>query len=322
VIPLSLERRLGRSAPKAAVARHILVRAGLLVAVGLFLNAYPAFDLPHLRIPGVLQRIGLCYGLVALFLLAVSRSGPGGRLRLGAGPIAVSFIVVVLSYAALLHLVPVPGFGAGRFDPVGAWPAVVDRQIFGEAHMFPWWPVDGRVVFDPEGVISTWPACATVLLGALVGRLRSLGALPRPILVHAAGGAALMLLALALGPWSPIIKNIWSPTFILFSGGFSLASLAVLEAAVDGLWLDRPLFPARVFGANPFLAYLLSFAIAPLWDLNWLSPPNTSLRGFGQASLSRVLEPHLASLVFSLLIVGLIFAVLLVAWRRNWFLKL
>jgi predicted acyltransferase len=75
-------------------------------------------------------------------------------------------VVVVISYWLLLYFVPVPGFGAPRFDPVGSWPSVIDRAVIGVQHFFPYWPVDGQVVFDPEGILST---CAASLLFALCG---------------------------------------------------------------------------------------------------------------------------------------------------------
>ena len=80
----------------------------------------------------------------------------------------------------LLYFVPVPGFGAPRFDPVGSWPSVIDRAVIGVQHFFPHWPVDGQVVFDPEGILSTWPACFNVLLGVLAGLTYTRGAVARP----------------------------------------------------------------------------------------------------------------------------------------------
>ena len=154
--------------------RHVLSRGALLVAIGLFLNLYPRFDFATVRIPGVLQRIGLCYMLTGAFMLSTARV-EGTRLLFRFRPLVVAAVVVLVSYWLLLYFVPVPGFGAPRFDPVGSWPPVVDRAVIGVQHFFQHWPVDGKVVFDPEGILSTWPSCFNVLLGALAGLTYSRG---------------------------------------------------------------------------------------------------------------------------------------------------
>lgn len=324
VLPLSLGRRLDKGASLAATAAHVLSRTLALVAIGFFLNLYPSFDWAHVRIPGVLERIGLTYGLAGLILLAVVRRGHGAE-RFRAWPIAAAFVLILLSYFALLEFAPVPGYGAPRFDPIGSWPSVVDRAVFGPDHMFRWWPVDGKVVFDPEGILSTWPATAQVLFGALIGLIYAGGGLKRPLRVVLPAGAALIALAIALSGVCPIIKNIWTPTFTLVTSGFALVALALL-AVLDARPGFAPIaFPARIFGANPLLAYILSFLLDPLWDLEWIrtggSAP-TSIRDYAQASFQTVLPPDAASLLFAALVLLLLFGVNLVCWRRRWFLKL
>jgi predicted acyltransferase len=87
----------------------------------------------------------------------------------------------------------------------------------------------------------------------------------------------------------------------------------------------RPaLWPARIFGENPLLAYILVFLAAPLIDAQWLGTPGapTTLRNAGQAWFSTLVEPRAASLLFALCGIALIFLVLLVCHRRRWILKL
>jgi len=313
VIPLSLKRRTEKGASKAELVRHILIRAVLLMLIGLFLNGYPMFDFAHLRLPGVLQRIGLSYAIVSLFVLFV-----GGRNPVKAT--AIAFAAITLGWFLWLYFVPVPGFGAPRFDPVGNWPAYIDRAVFTTDHMFIWWPVDGKVVFDPDGLLSTLPVCANVLFGALTGALYP--SLKKPLLTLFAGGALLMVLAIGLNGLCPIIKNIWTSTFILFTCGFSWASLGLVTVLIERLRAAPVLFPARVYGSNPLLAYVLSFLIAPLIDLAWLKPPATSLRSLVQATLSAVMDPKLASFLFGIVMLTVIFLPLWLCWQKRWFLKL
>ena len=96
--------------------------------------------------------------------------------------------------------------------------------MIGVDHFFPHWPVDGKVVFDPEGILSTWPAVFNILLGALAGLVYARGTVQRPASMLVIGGAALMAAAALLTGIRPIIKNIWTSTFALWSGGFCLVA--------------------------------------------------------------------------------------------------
>lgn len=321
-MPLSLERRAARGDSAATLLRHILWRGALLIAIGFFLNLYPRFDFPTVRIPGVLQRIGLCYALCGAYMVLTARRDDTGALRLRVTPIAWAGAVVLVTYWVLLYVVPVPGSTAPSFDPVDSWPPVVDRAVLGVAHLFPHWPVDGKVVFDPEGILSTWPACFNVLFGALVGIAHARGRSSRPATTAALVAAGMMAAGLLLHGVCPLIKNLWTSSFALFSSGFSLFVLALLMPVTE-LAGVRPMFwPARVFGENPLLAYILAFLMAPLLDGAWFGGGTTSLRDGGQAWLSQTLDPRLASLTFALACIALIFAVLVVCQRRGWILKL
>jgi len=316
-LPLSFSRRISHGASRANLVGHVVVRALLLVAIGVFLNGYPNFDLAHLRIPGVLQRIGLTYGIVATFVIITL--GAEGRVNVQA---TLWFIAIILgSYFALLQWVPVPHFGAPRFDPIGSWPAVVDRAVFTRNHMFPYWPVDGQIEFDPEGIISTWPACANVLFGVLLGAWHLAG-LRRPIATPLMVGGALMAIAVALHPVCPIIKNIWTPTFVLFTCGLGWAALAALTASERSRIGTSVLYPAKIFGSNALLAYMISFLIAPLLDAAILPGKFNCIRTAGQLIFSSFTSPNLASLLTGLVLVSLIFAPLTICYRRRWFLKL
>ncbi|ESQ94212.1 acyltransferase family protein [Asticcacaulis benevestitus] len=322
-LPFSLQSRFIKGETKGAIARHILWRALALIALGLFLNAYPTFDFAHMRLPGVLQRIGIAFAVVGLFVLLTTRRGAqGAEFSLKAVVGAVAF--VMLPYWALLQFVPVPGFGAPRFDPVGSWPSYIDRSVFGVPHMFVWWPVDGKVVFDPDGLLSTWPVCATMLLGVLTGLTYKSG-LRRPILTAGAAGSLMMLLAYGLSGVCPIIKNIWTPTFILLSGGYALVVLGVLMAAVERLDIGRFLFPVKVFGANPLLAYLICFLCAPLVNMNWIPSAEFGRIGLpfaSQLTAKGVIDLYLASLLFSCAYLAVVFVILWICYRKRWFLRL
>jgi predicted acyltransferase len=324
-LPLSLRSRFGKGATKRQLAAHVLFRALALVVLGLFLNAYPVFDWAHLRIPGVLQRIGVAYAVVGGFVLLTARPKEDGRPMFSPVLIAGAAVFIIVSYWTLLYFVPVPGFGAPRFDPVGSWPPFIDRAVFTVPHMFIYWPVDGKVVFDPEGLVSIYPACATILSGVLAGILYQRGAWKRPVLVAFIAGAVMMLLAVMFRGICPIIKNIWTSTFVLFSTGFTLVLLAILMIVTNHPKAGRFLFPARVFGANPLLAYLICFLFAPVLDLNWLPTAESgrvSLRSASQIVSRGVLDLSLASFLFGVAYLVVVFFILWFFYRKRWFLKL
>src|SRR4029079_11456710 len=150
------------------------------------------------------------------------------------------------------------------------WAPVVRGAVNGVQHFFQHWPVDGKVVFDPEGILSTWPSCFNVLFGALVGIAFARRSFGFPALTAIVIGAVLMGMALALQGICPLIKNIWSSTFALFSSGFSLALLGLLMPVSQAPVVGPVFAPARIFGENPLLAYILCFLLAPLIDAAWL----------------------------------------------------
>jgi predicted acyltransferase len=226
---LSFASRQERRETRSSLARHLLMRVVLLIAIGLFLNGFPFFDLHTLRIPGVLQRIALCYligGLFYLSLLPASGNGAAStRRRVWA--LSAAIIVLVLGYWLTLRYFPVPGFGPNRFDSFGNLGAYIDRGVFGTRHMWPYGTTPGYgVTFDPEGLLSTLPATANLLVGLLTGELlRTRRSGLRKAVVLGLAGMVLFSLGMALGPVLPIVKKIWTSSFVLLSAGFSLMAL-------------------------------------------------------------------------------------------------
>jgi predicted acyltransferase len=324
-IPFSFRSRLEKGATKRQLAAHILWRALALVVVGLFLNAYPVFDWAHLRLPGVLQRIGVAFAMAGGIVLLTTRTNHAGQPVFSPALIAGAAVFIVVSYWALLYFVPVPGFGAPRFDPVGSWPPFIDRAVFTVPHLFIYWPVDGKVVFDPDGLVNIYPTCANILIGVLAGILYQRRSLRHPMLTAVSTGAVLMILAVVFNGLCPIIKNIWTSTFVLFSSGFTLVLLAILMITTDHPRAARPLFPVRVYGANPLLAYLIRFLFDPLLDMKWI--PNAqfgkvSLRWGSQIISQGIIDPSLASFLFSIAYLIVLFFILWFFYRKRWFLRL
>lgn len=237
VLPFSLEKYRGQP---GAVAWRIVRRTALLVFLGLVYNSLLSFQWP-IRSLGVLQRIGICYGLAAAVFLATSLRGR-----------AAVVVGLLLGWWALLALVPAPGSDAGPFSPAGNVSGWVDR------HLLPGRILEKYYGFgDNEGLLSTFGALATTLLGTFAGDwLRTRTAPWGRVAGLAAAGAACVAAGWAWSPWLPVIKNLWTSSFVLVSGGWCLLLLALFHAVVDVLGWRRPLFFFTVIGANAITIYL------------------------------------------------------------------
>lgn len=316
---ISLRRRTLEEGDRRAVLLGILRRAATIFAIGLLLNLVPSFQVSTLRIPGVLQRIALTVLLAAPVVL-------WGGWRAILATIAGLFGL----YLVVMLLVPVPGadglVAAGRLSPgqdFGAW---LDRLILGR-HL---WARAGT--WDPEGLVSTLPATASLLMGTLAGlHLRAPGRQAgKPAGLFAAGilliGTGAFLDAVLI----PINKNLWTPSFSLFTSGWSLTLLAALHALLDGgpgglrTAARRLCLPLTIYGMNALFLFVCSGVVARVLQSVHLSGGAGALtlkEGLFTALARLPVSPENASLAFALLFDLAMFAVAWVMWRRKWFVK-
>jgi len=240
VLPFSVTRRLEAGANRAQIYWHLARRLVLLFLLGLVVNGLLNFRFHELRIPGVLQRIAVCYFVAALVMMNASVRGQAA--------VAGGLLVV---YWLVMRLVPVPGIGAGVFTPSGNLSAFIDQQLVPR-------PFCCYIFGDNEGILSTIPAVSTCLMGALAGHwLRTNRPPARKALGLALAGVASLLLGLVWGHWFPIIKNIWTSSYVLIAGGWSLLLLALFYWIIDVRGYRRWAFFFTVIGLNPITIYVL-----------------------------------------------------------------
>ncbi|HEV2425693.1 MAG TPA: heparan-alpha-glucosaminide N-acetyltransferase domain-containing protein [Terriglobia bacterium] len=251
----SFASRLKRGESTGQLVAHALRRAVILFALGVFLNGFPnEYHAATIRIEGVLQRIALCYLLAALVVLW---TGTRGRIAVIA--------VCLIGYWILMRFVPVPGFGVPThsiplLDPDRNLAAWLDRKLlFG--HLY-------EGTRDPEGLLSTIPALATTLIGALTGGwLRSNASARRKVIWMLVWGVAGIAAGKFFGIWFPINKKLWTSPYVLFTGGAGLLGLAVCYWALDmRTWRGRWTIPALVFGMNSIVAYAFSEILSKILD--------------------------------------------------------
>jgi predicted acyltransferase len=239
VLPFSLSGRRERGQSLAGIHLHVIKRTAGLILLGLIFNGLLNFEWSEMRWPGVLQRIGLCYFFAALIVLHT-------RWRTQ----AILVGAVLLVYWAVTMLVPVPGHGAGNLtmeDSLSSW---IDQRL-----------IPGVLYYkygDNEGLISTFPAVCTALLGALAGHwLRSNRSGPHKASGLALAGVACLLAGLLWGRFFPIIKILWTSSYVLYAGGWSLLLLALFYWVIDVKGYRRWAFFFVVIGMNAITIYFL-----------------------------------------------------------------
>ena len=245
-ISFSLGQRRDRGGRNRDILRSVARRTLLIFALGIFLNGFPLFDWSVLRIPGVLQRIAVCYGAASLVALACGIRGQ-----------CITALVLVIGYWTVMAL-------SGGFTPEATAAARIDDLLL-RGHLLH----DG---WDPEGVLSTLPAITTTLVGVLAGHwLHS----PRDATTRVAGlasaGIAAVGLGLVMDRWCPINKSVWSASYVVFTAGAALSGLAVCYWLIDVRGYRRWATPFIVYGMNPIVAYVLSTLIAKemlLWRVS------------------------------------------------------
>lgn len=330
-IALSFTSRLAHGANKSELALHIVYRSIILFLLGLAVNGFPDYNWHLLRLPGILQRIAICYLCCGLFYLQLKdfKQGKGsGRPKgnlLILGGTAFGLLVI---YWVMLVLVPVPGIGAGHLDTYGSLPAYIDRSIMGINHMWAYGLTPGKgVTYDPEGILSTLPAIASTLIGLMVGDwwLETTADEGKKISRLSVAGIVLIIVALLLGFILPINKRIWTSSFALLSSGVAMLLFAFLYILIDLKGWRKWTFPFRVLGTNAILAFVVSSIITTLFDrikVHGATGKQLTLHQQGnQVSLFSGLSPINASLVYAIVIVVINILILVPLYRRRIFLK-
>jgi predicted acyltransferase len=307
---LSFARRVERGDSRSRLFLHTLRRAASIFALGLLLNAYPAFDLATLRIPGVLQRIAVCYlAAAALFLVT--------RWR---GQIA-AILSLLAVYWVLMKTVPVPGYGAGLLDKQGNFAQWIDSLVL-SGHMW-----SHTKTWDPEGIVSTLPSIATILFGVLCGHLlRAALSVAEKAAWMFSAGVSLLFAGLVMNAWLPINKNLWTSSFAVFMAGLAFTLFALSYWLIDGRGYARWGKPFAIYGMNAITVYVCSGVLADTLTLiRWTGAGGRPVQlntWLFTDFFSRFASPVNASLLFAVANVLLIYAVAYAMWRKRWFIRL
>ena len=285
----STARRIERGEDRGQLLKHAAQRAAIIFGIGLLLNSLSNFNLGTVRIPGVLQRIAICYlAATVIFLYTELR----GRIMWTVG--------LMLAYFVLMH--------PGGYQIDSNLSDRLDR-FFLSGHLY-------TPTRDPEGTVSTLTAIATVLFGILTGHLlRAKITNMARLMWMLGGGLALLLSGLALDPFQPINKNLWTVPYTLFTAGlasivFGLTYWVCDVRKLTGRW-SKPLV---ILGMNAMAVYIFHGLLGRLFSL-------TGLRTSLYDALARVLDTPNAALSYSLVHVAASLAFAWLLYRQRWFLK-
>ncbi len=309
-ISLALGKRI-EDKTKRDVYLKILKRSLVIFALGLFLAAFPFFEFSTLRIPGVLQRIAVCYLIASLIFLNTDWKQ---QLVIG---IALLFV-----YWALMTLISVPGCAVTSInDKACNLAAYLDRLILTEPHIW-----KQSKVFDPEGILSTIPAIVTTLSGVLTGTWLKKDKSDN----EKVGGIFFFGVTLcALGWfWSlffPFNKSLWTSSYVVYTSGLALCFLGFCYWLIDIKGYKKWAKPFVIFGVNALALFVGAGLMAKLMYLikfTGADGKEISLQGWiFQNILLPVASPINASLLYA---VGFILVWLILMWllyRKKIFIK-
>ena len=293
-----------------AIENRILRRTIVLFLLGLVMNSFPSFQLSFIRIPGVLQRIAVCYFFASLIVL---KCGLRGRI--------LWLVSLLGSYWLMMRFIPVPGVGAGVLEPGQNFAAWVDSFCL-DGHM--WSYYDGK--WDPEGIISTIPAIATTLFGVLTGQwLRSSTSERKKVVGMICAGLFLLIAGQILSRWLPINKNLWTSTFSIFMAGLALVCLTFFYWLIDVAGFSKWTRPFIILGLNPITLYMLPQVLDPAFR-------SMNLAGFSANMDSPfllfriftlpVVKLGIAPLFYPLSILMSIFLIAWIMWQKRIFIRI
>jgi len=285
----STARRVELGEDRTQLLKHAAKRAAIIWGIGLLMNGFPHYDLATLRIPGVLPRIAICYFAASVIFLYTSLRG---RILWTVG--------LMLAYFVLMH--------PGGYQIDSNLSDRLDRALL-SGHLY-------RPTRDPEGTVSTLTAIATCLFGMLAGHvLRARLTTLARMMWLLGGGGLLLVLGLALDPFQPINKNLWTNSYTLLAGGWASIVFGITYWICDVRKLGgRWSLPFVMLGMNAIAVYIFH---GLLEDLAALSGVRTSLFDV----FARYLNTPNAALAYSLVHVAASLAFAAFLYRRRWFLK-
>jgi predicted acyltransferase len=299
---------------------QIFRRSAILFGLGLILNnllwdynlttpkIFP--DLEHLRIMGVLQRIGIAFCLASIAILLLSQRG-----------LWILAVEILIGYWLILTFVPALDNGDGVFTKLGNFGSYIDRVVITSAHLHK----GSGSMSDPEGLFGTLPAIVNILFGYLTGTwLKRQPVASGTSLNLLMFGLAAVVIGLVWNEFFPINKQLWTSSFVLFTTGWGVISLAACYELVDVREYRQLFKPFEIMGLNAIFIYVASIVLIKLLMVNEIGKGDRAKSSYDL--LKNLLFGWAGDLNSGLLLaiatVGLWLGISYLMYRQRWFLKI
>jgi len=336
-IPLSTSRRLEAGQSRGELFRHALRRAVIIFALGFFLNSFTFLIdgsmaklgfgewmhqyATNVRIPGVLQRIAICYLIATLVFLRTSIRGQ-----------AIWTGIFLVGYWLLVAFAPFPvndhgetRYVSGVLEKGNNFSAYIDNLVLNGptigTHVW-----KGGRTWDPEGIVSTLPAIATCLFGILTGHLlRSKRSEAERTAWLMVGGAVLTWLGSLMDLALPINKSIWTSSYSVFMAGLAMVCFGVYYWLIDVQGWRKWSKPFAIYGMNAITVFVLSGLIGRIMGAIKITndaDKSVPLQAWlFQKIFAPLASPLNASLLWAIVYVLLLYLVAWAMYRKKWFVK-
>ena len=298
-VALSFTKQLNQGKTKKQILVKSLWRTLKIFLLGIFIRVLPTLDFSRIEIPGVLQRIALVFLFCSVLFLFTDWKA---QLYIGLG--------VLLAYCLAMNLIPVPVWGAGVLEPGKNLANWLDSVLI-PANLL------NKKGYDAEGFLSTFPAIVTGISGLLAGKIVT-GKQSREhtvILLFLTG--TLLVFAGTIWGWSfPVIKKIWTSSYVLLTSGWAMITYASIFWVVEvrnfrrgtGIWL--------IFGSNAIVIYVLADVFETIFM-------RTGVHDTAMAFLLETgFHDKAASLIWALISLLVCFVAAWMMYRRKIFIKL
>ncbi len=303
-IALAYSKRMEAKASKKSIYKKIIIRSINIYLLGIFLWLVPEFDFSAIRWVGVLPRIAFVFLACALIFLNTNWKQ---QIKIGS--------IILVLYWIVVAYIPVPGIGKPDLSIPGAnWANHFDT-LFLPGVMW-------QKTWDPEGILSTFPAIVSGIIGMLMGKLYLSVKDENKRLVWLFFMGFAMFLAGGLWNWVfPINKNIWTSSYVLYTAGLGTLGLAACILIVDVWGYTKWTFLGRVYGANAITSYVLAGLLTSVFYR--LKFGGSALNEWFMTGLTQVgLDPRFASMLYAMIYMLIIFIPALILYRRKIFIRI